>query len=154
MRDVQTARTMEADSPIPSWYKLFFGCFGSDAGSKRWVRRGLWGAVVAAVLYVALNVLQGVIPELFRDVTLSLSITLGVGFVHWTTWKYIQDLDELHQRIMLESYAFSFLITMALVAGIGIFNLAARTAFDLLWVYVAAEVFRGIGLVLSGRRYR
>ena len=154
MADTHAGQAVEAAAPNLSWYRLFFGCFGSDAGSKRWVRRGLWGAVVAAALYIALTVFKGVIPELFRDVVLSLSIASGVGFVHWTMWKYIQDLDELHQRIMLESYAFSFLVTMAFVAGIGVFNLAARATSDVLWVYVAAEVFRGIGLVIAGRRYR
>jgi hypothetical protein len=154
MIGTQAGRTIEANPPTPSWYKLFFGCFGSDAGSKRWIRRGLWGAVVAAAVGIAATTLKGVIPEMFRDVAFSLSITTGVGFIHWTMWKYIQDLDELHQRIMLESYVFSFLVTMTLVAGIGMFNLAARTAFDILWVYVTAEVFRGIGLVLAGRRYR
>lgn len=154
MTHTHAGQTVEADSPIQSWHKLFFGCFGSDAGSKRWVTRGLWGAVLAAALSIAASALKGVLPEMLRDIAFSLCIATGVGFVHWTMWKYIQDLDELHQRIMLESYAFSFLVTMTLVAGIGMFNLTARTAFDLLWVYVAAEVFRGIGLVLAGRRYR
>jgi hypothetical protein len=83
MIGTQAGRTIEANAPTPSWYKLFFGCFGSDAGSKRWIKRGLWGAVVAAVLYIALNVLKGAIPELFRDVALSLSSMRRLVGVKW-----------------------------------------------------------------------
>lgn len=154
MTKQQAGAAIETEAPILSWYTLFFGCFSSDAGSKRWVKRGLWGAVAAATIGIVSASLKGLIPEMLRDVAFSPSITSGVGFVHWTTWKYIQDLDELHQRIMLESYAFSFLVTMALIAGIGVFGLAARTAFDILWVYVAAEVLRGVGLVIVGKKYR
>lgn len=151
----QMSRTLgERDAPIPGWYTLFCGCFGSDAGSKKWARRGVWAAVFPAVGFAARFGLDGVLPEIVLDATMALSIAAAIAFVNWTTWRYMQDLDELHQRIMLEAYAFSFFGTMTLIAGVGMFGLATRTAFDVLWIYVAAEMLRGIGLVLAGRKYR
>jgi hypothetical protein len=98
--------------------------------------------------------LAGVVPEAILDAALALSFAAAIGFIYWTTWRYMQDLDELHQRIMLEALAFSFCCTMTLVAGAGIFGLARNQAVDVLWAYVAAEVLRGVGLVLAARKYR
>lgn len=94
------------------------------------------------------------VPDRVLDVALAVSVGAAIGFIHWTTWRYMQDLDELHQRIMLEGFTFSYLGTMTLVAGAGIFGLANETPFDVLWVYVVAELLRGVGLVVAGKKYR
>ena len=60
----------------------------------------------------------------------------------------------MHQRIMLEALAYSFFGTMTLVVGAGIFALARNVAIDILWIHIAAEVLRGVGLVLAARKYR
>jgi len=145
-----------AEEPMraPTWRTLFFGCFGSDAGSKKWAKRGAWAVLFPALGFAARIGLDGRVPDRALDVALAVSVGAAIGFIHWTTWRYMQDLDELHQRIMLEGFAFSYFGTMTLVAGVGIFGLANKTPFDVLWVYVFAEFLRGIGLVVAGRKYR
>lgn len=144
----------EDEASMPSWYSLFCGCFGSDAGSKKWSKRGAWAVVFPAIGFAARFGLDGLLPEIVLDSVLAISIAAAVAFVYWTTWRYMQDLDELHQRIMLEALAFSFFGTMTFIVGAGIFGLAARTTFDVFWFYAVAEFLRGVGLMLAGRKYR
>ena len=145
---------MRDGTQMLGWGALFFGCFGTDAGPKTWARRGAWAVVFPALGFALRLGLDGVVPEAILDSTLAVSIAAAIGFIYWTTWRYMQDLDEMHQRIMLEAVAFSFFCTMTLVVGAGIFGLARNQAFDVLWAYVTAEVFRGVGLVLVARKYR
>ncbi len=78
----------------------------------------------------------------------------AIGVLYWATWRYMQDLDEMYQRIMLEAIAFSFFMTMTLVVLAGVAGLALRTTMGVFWVYVTAEVLRGIGITVAARRFR
>jgi hypothetical protein len=153
-RDTAPGAAEAERQPLLGWRTLFFGCFGRDAGSRAWSWRGAWGAIFPALGFAARYGLEGVLPEAATDAILAVSFGLAIGFIYWTTWKYMLDLDEMHQRIMLEGFMFSFCITMPLVVGLGIYGLAARWTIDILWVYVAAEILRGVGLVVAGRKYR
>jgi len=136
------------------WGAMFCGCFGSDAGSKKWARRGTWAAIFPAIGFAVRYGLDGILSDGVTDAVLATSLAAAVAFIYWTTWRYVQDLDEMHQRIMLEAFAFSFFGTMTVVVGLGIYGLAARTAFDLIWIYALAEGLRGLGLVVAARKYR
>lgn len=151
---MQPSRIIEEPLPTPTWRMLSFGCFARDAGSTKWAKRGAWAIVFPALGFAARLGLDGRVPDRILDFALAASVGAAIGFIHWTTWRYMQDLDELHQRIMLEGFTFSYLGTMTLVAGAGIFGLMNRTPLDILWVYVLAEFLRGIGLVIVAKRYR
>jgi hypothetical protein len=137
-----------------SWYSLFFGCFGRDAGSKKWSKRGAYAVVFPALGTAARFGLEGYLPETVLNYILAASVGAAIGFIYWTTWRYMQDLDELHQRIMLEAVAFSFFITMPLVVIAGIVGMTEDVVLDVTWIYVVAEVMRGVGLMIAGRKYR
>jgi hypothetical protein len=145
---------MKDTTQVPGWGALFFGCFGADAGSKRWARRGAWAVIFPALGLAARYVFGGILPEAALDSTVAVSFAAAIGFIYWTNWRFMQDLDEMHQRIMFEALAFSFFGTMAIVVGAGIFGLARGVAIDVLWIYIAAEVLRGVGTVLAARKYR
>ena len=153
-RDTAIRSGNDDSQPAVSWSALFLGCFGHDAGSRKWSWRGGWAAVFPIVGLAARYLLDDVLPEVATDAILSTSFALAIGFIYWTTWKYTQDLDEMHQRIMLQGFMFSFCVTMTLVVGFGIYGLAGRQPIDILLVYVTAEVLRGIGLVVASRKYR
>ena len=154
MHDGSTGTVRDERNPVLSWAALFCGCFGSDAGSRQWARRGTWAVVFPLMGFAARYGLEGRVPEPVLDTTLAVSIAAAIGFIYWTTWRYMQDLDEMHQRIMLEAFTWSLFGAMTFAVGAGIFGLATRTAVDVIWVYVVAELLRGVALVIASRKYR
>jgi hypothetical protein len=147
-------RESEEASPWPGWPALFFGCFYSGGGSKKWSKRSAYGVFILLAGFAGRFGLKGHVPEVLLDYGIAVTVGAAVGIMYWAMWRYMQDLDEMHQRIMLEAIAFSFFTTMTLVAFAGIADLARNTAVNVLLVYVTAEILRGIGLVLAARRYR
>jgi hypothetical protein len=141
-------------SPWPGLPALFLGCFGRGAGSKKWSNRTGYGLLVVLGGFAARFALEDYLPESVLDYGIAVAAGAGIGIVYWATWRYMHDLDEMHQRMMLDAIAFSFFTTMTLVVAVGIAGLARNTPVQILLVYLAAEFLRGLGLVLASRRYR
>ncbi len=150
----QTASVQDDTSPRQGSYRLFFGCFGRDAGSKKWVNRGHWGALLVGLSILAHFGLRGIVPESALDAATALCATAGIAIVYWMLWRYIQDLDELHQRIMFEALAFAFFATVTALVLAGVYGLSRGSRFNVLLIYFFAEIMRGVGVVLAARRYQ
>ena len=66
----------------------------------------------------------------------------------------IGTLDELQRRIHLEALAFSLGGTILCVLTLGFLELGGFVKLNMVWLIVIAIGLWGIGLFLSGRRYR
>ncbi len=151
----ETTHTQETTpTPWPSWYTLFLGCFGRDAGSTRWSKRGFYGLAMMLLGLVGHGTLRGHVPETVLDFSAPILAGAGMGFIYWSLWRYMQDLDELHRQIMFHAIAFSFAVTMPIVVGLGVGAMAFNTSVDIIWAFLLAEPLRGVGLVLAARKYR
>jgi putative Mn2+ efflux pump MntP len=151
----ETTRTQEPTQVSwPSWYTLFLGCFSCDAGSRRWSKRGFYGLAMMLLGLVGYGTLRVHVPETVLDFSAPILAGVGMGFIYWSLWRYMQDFDELHRQIMFHAIAFSFAMTMPIVVGLGIGAMVFNTSVDIIWAFVLAEPLRGVGLVLAARKYR
>jgi hypothetical protein len=141
-------------SAWPTLTMMLLGCFGRDAGSTKWPKRSFYALAVMLIGMVGSSALKGYVPELALSFFVTLNSGLAMGIIYWTTWRYMQDLDELHRRVMFEAIAFSFVVTMTLAMTLGVLELAFRTNISIVWAFVMGEILRGVGLVLASRKYR
>lgn len=74
---------------------------------------------------------------------------IGVGFF---AARAIGGLDELQQRIQLESFAFSLANTVLVALALGL--LTRFESLNVAWVLPIAAFFYGIGFWMARRRYR
>ena len=149
-----TPEQTEEPSPWPGWPALFFACFGRGAGTKGWSKPNAYALLIMLAGFAARFGLEGYLPEVVLDYGIAVALASSLGIVYWATWHSLRGLDEMHQRIMLEAIAFSFFTTMTLAVFVGIAGLARRTSIDVVLVFVAAEVLRGVGVIVAARRYR
>ncbi len=133
---------------------LFFGCFGKDAGSTKWTKRGYYGAAVLLAAIFGSASLKGILSDLALNILVTVFSMSAMGFVYRSLWRYMQDLDELHRRVMFEAIAFSFFITMTAAIGIGVAELCFGWSVSIVWAFILGEPMRGVGLVLAARKYR
>lgn len=66
----------------------------------------------------------------------------------------IGTLDELQRRIQVEALAFSLGGTILCALTLGFLELGGFVKLNMVWLIVIAIGLWGIGLFLSGRRYR
>ena len=150
----QVQSTAADGSEWPTLTMMFLGCFGKDAGSMKWHKRGYYAAAVVFLGLFASSALKGYLPEAVLAVFVTVCAGSGMGVLYWTMWRYMQDLDELHRRVMFEAIAFSFVVTMTLAVTLGVLELVIPTNIGIIWAFVMSEPLRGVGLVLASRKYR
>ena len=147
-------QTREDQASWPGLTMLFFGYFRQDAGSTKWTKRSYYGLAVLLAGMLGSTALKGVLSDLTLDIFVTALSVSGMGFVYWSLWRYMNDLDELHRRVMLEAIALSFFITMTTAIGIGVAELRFGTSVRIAWAFILGELMRGVGLVLAARKYR
>lgn len=137
---------------------LLFGFFGVDSpGGRRLAWRTAAGL---ALLLVSAGVLRtdpaAPLPELLWVA----AVPTGVAVIGWAYASYLNELDELGRMIQLRAFAFSYGVVLTLAAAMIAVLFAnpslgetTRSTTFLAWL-VAAELFRGIALVVLARRYR
>jgi hypothetical protein len=75
-------------------------------------------------------------------------------WVGYETTRAIGNLDELQQRIALETLAFSLANTALVTLAIGLLQISGSDGINALWVLPLFVIFGGIGLWLARRRYQ
>lgn len=157
--EVEASSDRSGDRPgWPYASLLLFGFFGVDTPEGR---RLAWETSAGlALLLVAAVALRSdpafPLPELLWVVALP----AGPVVIGWAYARYLAKLDELGRMIQLRAFAFSYgaVLTLAaamiavLLADPSLGEAVAPSTF-LAWL-VAAELFRGLALVVLARTYR
>lgn len=114
--------------------------------------------IAFAVIYVGSMLLLRFIP-MSRGAAVTVALLpLPVFAFYLVRWiKAIRALDELQQRIQLEALAFAFPLSLLLILGMGLLQMADALPLDLqdylrLWPMVFWLYF--IGLFVARKRYR
>lgn len=119
---------------LPGCVTVFVGMF-----VVAWIRSGQpnYGALWYGALWHYLLILSPIFPA------------IGVGLF---LARSLSALDELQQRIQLESLAFSLMNTLLVALALGL--LLRFETLNMAWVLPIAVVFYAIGFWMARRRYR
>jgi hypothetical protein len=66
----------------------------------------------------------------------------------------VRSLDELQQRITLETLSFSLANTALVIFAIGLFQISTQENTNFIWVLIIFAIFGGIGLLIARHRFQ
>lgn len=115
----------------------------------------LFTVSLICLLWVGLTqLLWGLYWPSFWSVIVRFSAVFPAIWVGYETTRLVRGLDELQQRIALETLSFSFANTMLVLFAIGLWQLPWGSYFNLLCMLPVSLFFGCLGLWLARRRYQ
>ena len=135
---------------------LFLGYFSHDSEANRWRNRAYYGLLILFAGLALRWALTGQVPTVVLDLVMTVAVGGTFAFINLMSWRYTEDLDELHRRIMQEGITFSYYVTItAAIIGCFAVQYGWLTASGLFtWILATQIASRGVGLLLAGRKYR
>jgi hypothetical protein len=106
----------------------------------------LWGGL--ALMLCAL-----LLPDPWRAIVRFAAVFPAI-WVGYEATRFMRRLDELQQRIALETLSFSLVNMMLTLFAVGLLQLSGHSYINLLWTLPVFLFFGYLGLELARRRYQ
>jgi hypothetical protein len=109
--------------------------------------------VIFALALATLLLLAPFLPYPWVYLTRLLAVFPAI-WVGYEATRVVRGLDELQQRITLETLAFSLANTALVIFALGLLQISGKDNPNLMWILLVFAVFSGIGLWMVRRRYQ
>jgi hypothetical protein len=122
--------------------------------AKTYTRRFMLAMTVYSITIVGTSLLMGTMPDAPGRIPLALIPVIPIGFALWAFLTYLNQMDELQQRIQLKAFAFAALTTGMLSFSYGMLETAGLPHLPLVWILPTMIALWGLSVGVLSWRYR
>jgi len=128
-----------------------------DTPTKRYLRQFIYSMIAYVIILIFSIIVTGLLadyPLNAARIIFALTPVVPVAFMIFFFLKYLNEIDELQQRIQLLAIGFAAGTTSLLAFSYGFLENVGFPPISLMWVFPVMTLLWGIGLIFISRRYK